>query len=540
MKGYLIILLTLGMGISLYGQAQKNVSAEIKNVVLFPDRAQITHEATVSFSPGESIAKIGGLSPYIDVTSVQIKGEGDFTILAVNSQMNFLENPEEDPEVDDLRKQISSLVVKIEDERTAIDILREKETFLTANRILTGNDRNLTAEQFKSLTDLYVSGIESTRTGILKMSRKIKELESQKQKLENQISGIINKSAMPIGEVLISVSSPRQVNGKLTLSYLVTNAGWYPSYDIRVEEVDAPASIFYKANAWQNSGSDWKNVKISFSNASPSASGNLPVLYPYYLNYYQPIAASLKGRVSGVASKASQRAEAVEEIAYTDADKEYFEPPSRELTVAVTDATTSFSFDVGVPQTVNSDGKISLIELQRLTVEADYKYKTVPKIREEAFLTADISDWESLNLLDGEANIYFGNTFTGKTYLSTSQLSDTLNISLGKDNSITLKREKRKDFTTTRLIGVNRQETRSFLISVRNNKSKEIAITVYDQLPVSQNNNITVEPEELSGGKLDKVTGEVKWELKLGAGESRELLFTYTVKYPRDKRVILE
>jgi len=206
----------------------------------------------------------------------------------------------------------------------------------------------------------------------------------------------------------------------------------------------------------------------------------------------------------------------------------------------VTEATTSFSFDVALPQSVPSDGKVNLIELQRLTADAEYRYKTIPKLKKEAYLTADISDWESLNLLNGEANIYFGNTFTGKTNLVTSQLSDTLNVSLGTDMSITVNREKRKDFTRTRLIGANRQETMSFLISVRNNKNKDITITVFDQVPVSQNNSIDVEPVELSGGRLNSVTGEVQWELQLGPRQTGELILTYTVKYPKNQKVILE
>ncbi len=208
--------------------------------------------------------------------------------------------------------------------------------------------------------------------------------------------------------------------------------------------------------------------------------------------------------------------------------------------VRVISNTKGFSFEVNIPQNVRSDGKNVVTELQHLSVKAMYKYKAIPKLREEAFLTADIPDWETLNLLNGEANIYFGNTFTGTSLINTAQISDTLNISLGTDKGISVERERLKEFTSTRLIGLNKVETRSYRISVKNNKSTDVEIEVFDQVPVSQNKDIEVEATELSGGTMNKFSGEVKWQTSIPAGESKQFILTYTIKYPKNKKVILE
>ena len=200
----------------------------------------------------------------------------------------------------------------------------------------------------------------------------------------------------------------------------------------------------------------------------------------------------------------------------------------------------SVTFDVSLPYTIPSDGKAQTIEIQRTTTPADYKYVTVPKISQIAYLTGNVTDWAKQSLLSGEATLYFENTFVGKSYLDVNQLTDTLTISLGTDNSILVKREKRKDFTSKKIIGTNKTETYSYLLTIRNNKANPIKITVNDQIPVSSNSNIIVEATELSGGILNAETGAVKWDIELKPQEKRELVLSYSVKYPRNQNISLE
>ncbi len=157
-----------------------------------------------------------------------------------------------------------------------------------------------------------------------------------------------------------------------------------------------------------------------------------------------------------------------------------------------------------------------------------------------AYLTGNITDWAKLNLISGEATLYFENSFVGKSFLNVNQLKDTLTVSLGTDNSILVKREKRQDFTSKRVLGSNKTETYSFLITVRNNKGNPVRITVNDQIPVSSNSGIEVDAVELSGGKHNSQTGMIRWDLEIKPQETRQIILTYSVKYPKDKTIILE
>ncbi len=202
---------------------------------------------------------------------------------------------------------------------------------------------------------------------------------------------------------------------------------------------------------------------------------------------------------------------------------------------------TTITFDIATPYTVSLQmAKCRQLKFSVLTTPAGFKYVAVPKLSPLVYLTANITDWARLSLQSGEATLYFENSFVGKSNLDVNQLSDTLKISLGTDNSILVKREKRKDFTSTRIIGSNKTETFSYLLTIRNNKALPVNITINDQIPVSGNSGITVDPVELSGGKHNEVTGEIQWEMTLKPQEVKQLVLTYSVKYPKDKTVILE
>jgi uncharacterized protein (TIGR02231 family) len=538
MKKLIILSVSLFVFLSyISADTEKEIKVQVKQVTVYPDRAQLTHETTVEIPAGKSIVKLVGLSPYIDPQSIQVKGYGDFMILSVNHQNNYLQNLEDQPEIKNIRSQIEALQLKIEDEKAAISILKEKEAFLVANRAILVKETTFTIDQFKNVMDLYTNSMDQVTMSVLKKNRAIKDYETQIAALQKQIADKTGKQKLPSGEISVSVSADKPVSGKMTFAYVVSNAGWYPSYDIRVDDISKPVTIFYKANVFQNTGVEWKNVKLSFSNATPWVSGNLPILNPWFIDYYIPAPALLYKKSAGAASRSN--APAVMEVAADKSEMAKAEE-SAPVTVQRNVGETTVTFDVAIPYSIAADGKVQTIEIQRSTSPAEYKYLTVPKISTLAYLTGNITDWAKQSLISGEAALYFENTYVGKSFLDVNQLTDTLTLSLGTDNSILVKREKRQDYTSRKIIGANKTETYSFLIIIRNNKTNSVKINVNDQIPVSSNSGITVEAIELTGGKANQQTGQVKWDLELKPQETKQLIMTYSVKYPKDKTIILE
>ena len=199
-----------------------------------------------------------------------------------------------------------------------------------------------------------------------------------------------------------------------------------------------------------------------------------------------------------------------------------------------------YEFEIGKPLTLLSNGKTTVTEIARHQLPATYQYVGIPRADKEAFLVADATGWDTFNLLEGEANIFFDNSFVGKTIIDPNVPSDTLHFSLGRDNGIIIQRTKVADKSTRKLLASSQEQTMTWRITVKNTRNEAVSLTLKDQIPVSQNSGITVTTEELSGGTLDKEKGFITWPLSLMPNEQKELIVQYRVKYPKNRKLVVE
>jgi len=201
---------------------------------------------------------------------------------------------------------------------------------------------------------------------------------------------------------------------------------------------------------------------------------------------------------------------------------------------------TTVDFIIDIPYSIKSDNKSYAVDMDNYKLSANYKYIAVPKVDKDAFLIAHITDWEQYNLLEGEANIFFEDTYVGKTLLDLRYAKDTLKLSLGRDKNVTVEREQVKSFTTKQFIGNKKEETKAWSLIVKNNKSQKVNMIIFDQVPVSTLEEIKVNIAEISGAKHDTDTGEIKWDFYIDPKETKTFDLKYSVKYPKSKTLIIE
>ncbi len=152
---------------------------------------------------------------------------------------------------------------------------------------------------------------------------------------------------------------------------------------------------------------------------------------------------------------------------------------------------------------------------------------------------AKVTGWSQYNLIPGEANIYYQGTYIGQSFIDSRETSDTLDLSLGRDASIVVTREKAQELCKNNTIGSNQVHTLTWDITLRNTKSTAIEIAVEDQVPLTTDRSISVSVEEISGAVQEEKTGFLTWQLRLAPGETKTLRITYTVKFPKGKSVNL-
>lgn len=634
MKKLWILLMVLSINISAQmapeteaKSAEIEIKSEISEVTVYLSGAQITRSKTVDVPAGRSVIKFVNLSPFIDAKSLSVYAKGDLTLLSVNLQHNFLSLQTPSKEREELTQAKKDLEKKLQTENAYLEVLNEEMAFLKANSTVGGANTGTSLTALKEANLYFSEKITAIKLKQIDRQSTVEKLSEELAKIQSQLATLESKKGFPTGEILVSVDSKTPEKVPFEIKYIVSNAGWTPSYDIKVKNISQPAELTYKANVRQSTNEDWKNVKLRLSSSDPNTSNTYRELQPYYLNYYSvpPSYGDLISRVSGrimdaktgeplIGASVMVKGSSIGTVADVNGTYSIAIPPSGgilqisyigyvqmesritsqqmdfrleqdlraldemvvvgygvaeealqgkvsglrirgtkpvaakdEMAPAVNlveteqvSRQTSVEFEIQTHYTLLSDGKNLTINIDSYSLPAEYQYFCAPKIDKNAYLTAQIVDWEKYNLLEGEASVYFEDTYTGKTLLDVRYMSDTLNISLGKDKSITIEREMQKQFTTKQFLGSKKEETRAWLLSVKNNKPQGVKIAVFDQIPVSTLEEIEVKADNISNGKLDPETGIIEWNFQLKPAEKKALDLKYSVRYPKNRTLTIE
>jgi uncharacterized protein (TIGR02231 family) len=283
MKYSILVILSLS---TLFSSAQKTIDTKstLKEVTVFLKGAQLTRAALTEIPIGTSVVKIIGMSPYLDRNTLLVKGLGEFTILSVRHQLNYLNEKNLEEKYQVLNDTIEALTDKLEDLQNELATLVEKESFLKLNQTVKGTEQ-LDAEKLKAVHQYFGDQLNLIRIEKSKKTRKIKELSVIYSAFATQLAQEKIKKHEAESEVLVEVNATKAVKAEFIVSYMVIHAAWFPSYDIRVNNVQAPLKLFYKANISQTTGENWNNVVLTISNANPYLSSSIPELNPWYLNF---------------------------------------------------------------------------------------------------------------------------------------------------------------------------------------------------------------------------------------------------------------
>ena len=395
------------------------------------------------------------------------------------------------------------------------------------------------------MVDYYKSKQIEIANNINTLTEKKQKLDETLQKLNNKLEVDTSKEEKTSsGKLIVQVMNSAAGLVPLEISYLTNNAGWSPFYDLRTESVAAPINMMYKAQVVQNTGIDWKKVKLTLSSGYPNQNNQAPILSSWFLaNQVYNNEVVVAGY--GTQRKKNQLQGSLSRVSKESADQlmEMAVPVMAESSVSnyttVAENQLNISFDIDIPYDILSNGKIHSVSLKEIKLPATYKYYAVPKVENDAFLLAEIADYSKYNLLRGEANIIFEGMYVGKTFIEPNQTSDTLNLSMGRDKKVSIKREKVADKSGTKFLSAKKEQTFTFDITVRNNKKEAVELLLKDQYPLTTNKEIEVELLQSDSAKVNAETGILTWQLQLKPNETKKFRISYRVKYPKDQTLNL-
>lgn len=531
MKKLTLISLILFLSIS-SSKAQDRiveVNTSIKEVTLYLSGATVSRIANVTVPRGTSTIIIKGLSPKLDSRSIQVGLGTEVDILSVSDNAATNIDPRKMPILNFLEDSIESAKFELAMEANNMAVLQSEERLLLANMKVAG-EKGVVVPELEDALALYRKELPIIKRKYLQATMRQKKLKIQLDTLQNRYRVFKFNNEKRTREVVLTVSSKMRNNVGLDLQYYVADAGWIPKYDVRSLNVTDPIQLAYKAEMRQNTGEDWNGVQLTLSTNNPMYTPALPKLFTNFVN--------LSGWYNQ--NRSAPKSQSYQ-WSMGDEKKDMHRKPnfggtlnnSAQNTNAVI---TDISFKLPFAVRLNSDNQTMVTEIKRDELPVSYKYFSVPKAEPTSFLKAEITGWEDVNLLNGEANLYLEGTFLGKTNIKADQIDDTLSLYMGKDRRVVVKRTKAKESSGKNFFGSKITQSVVWEIEVRNNKKEAISIELQDQIPVSKNDKIEVIKDDMGGAELNDETGLLTWNRTIQPGETLTIRFGFSLKYPKNTK----
>jgi uncharacterized protein (TIGR02231 family) len=511
--------------------------SKITNVTVYLQGATINTTSTVQLPEGVSQITISKQTQFVDANSLQVSGKGDFVILGVQFQINYIEKQEQTKQIKDLQTAKKALELQQKQLNDETTVYKTEEQLLDKNMELKGQNTGLSVLELEKAANFYRTRLLELKKKQFDIAQKLEDIEIKIQDIFNQLQELQNVVNEPTGEIVVTVSSKEAQTVQLLATYFIPNAGWVPYYDIRVKDVANPVNVTYKATITQNSGVAWNNVKVTLSTGNPTLGGTAPELYKWVLYQENPVANGYKKSKAMYAAPAAANYELDEKAAASDVAIRGVGSISKEASynfAVESQKLTTAEFAIEEPISLQSDGKSAYVTIKEHTIPAEYKYKCVPKLDNDAFLIAKITGYEAFNFLTGNANLYFEGAYVGESYLNLDNAEDTLQLSLGRDKGIAIERKRVDEFSAKKVLGGKRKELQTWEISVKNNKQMPINIDIQDHVPVSGQSDIEVTDVAYTGATIDKETSIVTWTMNIDKNTSKKVQISYQITYPKD------
>lgn len=509
------------------------ISAPIESVTVFTKGAQILRKTEINLNTGIDTIKIKGLSPSLNSQTLQTKLTGG-KILDVTYNINYLYSATDEPKIAQVKRDIKKIEVDLLNLEDQLELLELKQDLIKSNQKI-GGTTTLDIEDMKDFMFYYNQVLPELIKSITDTKQQISKFNVVKKKMIQQQKELQKTKTERSGEIEIIYQAVQKTSAELQITYNVRNCGWSPLYNLRAKDVSSPIDFEYTAEVYQNTGVHWKNVALNISTGNPVLIGEKPELYPLalYPSYgrQQPTLRAYDD--SDYKKKESKIATRVEVAEIQMVNKQQLSKPQQ------TQSLTFSSFIIPQKFTLNSGAGNKKVTLLENTLPASYHYYAVPKKDNGVYLLAEVTNWEKLPLIPGKSHIYFDETFVMKSYINPDILNDTLAISLGRDQSIIVKREKIEDkcYSNSNLLGVTKG--RAYTLTVKNNRNEAIKIEILDQIPISKNNKIKVDYKLGNSLVLNQETGLLTWELTVEPSEKSETNFEFEIKHPNKYNVIL-
>ena len=506
-----------------------NAVSRIDKVTVYPDRALVHRVASQAIPAGEHELVFSNLPADMDENSLQFNANASgagLQILHVSTTPDYQQATEPGGhnevagQIDALSRQIARLDDQIKVDDSQINFIRNYQ-----------NGHSVQSRDVPALShDAFLDLMKFTEENLLKVLQTRRDHLQEKEQLLARIKVLEQRQEQLTGSarnetrkvvVTLNAAQPATINS--VLSYVVDGAAWSPVYDARYDSGSGKLALNYFGQISQSTSEDWSDVALTLSTAQPVTGVSLPQLQPWRVDVAAPAAPAPVVRMAARQSAAPAAA------AMEMADSASYVPANAQT------SSTNTTFEVPGKQTIRTGGQQQRVSLTTLSETAELSYELVPSKAPAVFATVKVNNEKDFPLLAGSVNAFFDNEFIAASDIKTVFPKEKLELAMGVDQAISVKREPLQRFTeSTGLTGSGTRLTYEYKTVIRNNRKQPVELVLHDRFPVSADEKIDIKRLEPTGSGIAlKGDGRYEQKLTLGAAEERTVLLKFTVQYPK-------
>ncbi|MDZ4759417.1 MAG: DUF4139 domain-containing protein [Bacteroidota bacterium] len=535
----LFSILVFACSVSLHiAQAQERLNFDSKpsNVTIYTMGATLVQYGSVNLKKGTNQIEFKGISAKADADRILLQFSGNAKVVALTEVSLELTALEQNIHYKSITDSLKLIQAQINETNDLISIYNKERDLFSSNMNIGGSNVGVQVVELQKMANLFRSRLTEIVHLLRKYQIQLDSLAGIRTALKVYKSKMENTFYKTNRLVKATVESEMATTEIYEFQHFVTDCGWAPFYDFKISDISKPVNLVYNAKMYNNTGIDWNNIQLVVSTADPSKSAMVPVLDPWRIDFESPTGQMYSsGRQSNWANKSKIQKNSNGYTTYDIITNSNRDEQKKFTTIDISQL--SVDFEIAEKKTIPTDGKPYLVEMKQYTLKADYHYVAIPKLDAKAYLMASILDWDTLNLIEGPANVYMGKTYIGESYINPNIDGDTLEVSVGRDQKVVLKYEKKKEKSHKTFFSGNTVSNFTYEISIRNGNSKDVSINLFDQVPISANSEIVVDVTEISAADWNKDNGKLQWNINVKAGESVKYIISYSVKYPKNRPV---
>ena len=490
------------------------LETRIDSVSIFRSGAEVIRKGKVELPAGKTVIEITGISSGTDRNTVRLLVSEPF----VCRRFRFLSEEETDErkkESEALRKQIGLLNKENEIRAIQMNLWQANGDFTSH----TSADPASVAGYINALPQRLID----LNNAVIEASGKIEQLQKELNKAVQRESGPVLSA-----EVEAETAGTCYVE----VRYREPSAWWTPFHEIHTDG-SLSLELRMRAEIHQTTGEEWNDVEVSLLSGNPNAGDELPEVNPVYLDFRpSPSPYMMAGNAMGMARMAQPMNMYMEEAAEAPVMKR-----AEENMAVVNEEETMSEYVLSERKTIPSDNAGIIADLLVTSIPADYRIAAAPRKDSHAYFTAEIRTSELPPRLINDAQIYLKGVYSGKTDLDPDYEKEETVLSLGREERVKVTSRQVKKKTSNVLLKGQKVTEYVYETKITNQTDKEINVRITDQIPVSRDKAIVVEPTDLSGAQLKEETGILTWGLRIGPKEAKTLSLGYKVFFPKDKTV---